>query len=121
MILERSRPLKWVFRRYTQLHVRVYRLTKGRVGAKWRGGLPILLMDHVGRKSGKLRTSPLVYTPHGEEDLVVVASFGGADRDPVWWVNLKANPRTSVDVGGDRRAVAARLAAPRRRLRCGPS
>jgi deazaflavin-dependent oxidoreductase (nitroreductase family) len=111
LILERSRLLKWIFVQVTQMQVRVYRWTRGRLWNKWRGGPPVLLLDHVGRKTGKKRVSPVVYTPHGD-DLVVVASFGGAERDPVWWLNLKANPRTSVQVGAERREVVARLASP---------
>jgi F420H(2)-dependent quinone reductase len=111
LILERSRLLHWIWRRYTGLHVRVYRWSKGRIGGKWKGGPPILLLDHVGRKSGTQRTTPLVYTPNGE-DLLVVASFGGAEKDPVWWLNLKANPHTKVLIGGDRREVVARRANP---------
>jgi deazaflavin-dependent oxidoreductase (nitroreductase family) len=111
VILERSRLLKWIFQRVTQLQVRVYRWTGGRIWGKWKGGPPVLLLDHVGRKSGKHRVSPIVYTPSGD-NLVVVASFGGAAKDPVWWLNLKANPRTWVQVGRDRREVVARLATP---------
>jgi deazaflavin-dependent oxidoreductase (nitroreductase family) len=109
VILERSRLLHRIFHRTTQMQVRMYRWSNGRIGGKWKGGPPILLLDHVGRKSGKLRTSPLVYTPNGD-DLLVVASFGGAEKDPVWWVNLKANPRTSVQIKGERRAVVAHQA-----------
>jgi deazaflavin-dependent oxidoreductase (nitroreductase family) len=89
----------------------VYRWSGGRIWGKWKGGPPILLLHHVGRKSGKERVSPIVYTPNGN-DLLLVASFGGAAKDPVWWLNLKANPRTSVEVGRDRREVVARLATP---------
>ena len=111
MILERSRPLKWIFQRLVNLQVWVYRRTNGRVWRRWRWGPPVLLLDHVGRKSGQQRVSPVVYTPNGD-DLLVVASYGGSEKDPIWWLNLKANPRTTVQVGGEHREVVARLANP---------
>jgi F420H(2)-dependent quinone reductase len=101
--------------RFTQTHVRAYRATKGRVGKTWQGA-PVLLLDHVGRKSGKRMTSPLIYGEDGE-NLIIVASFGGARRDPAWWPNLKANPETTVNVYGDKRRVRARQATPAEKAR----
>jgi deazaflavin-dependent oxidoreductase (nitroreductase family) len=103
---------------FTQTHVRAYRATKGRVGKTW-SGAPVLLLDHVGRKSGKHMTSPLIYGEDGE-NLIIVASFGGARRDPAWWPNLKANPETTVNVYGDKRRVRARQATPAEKARLWP-
>lgn len=103
---------------FTQTHVRAYRLTGGRVGRSFRGA-PVALVDHVGRKTGKRRTAPLIYGTDGD-DVVIVASFGGARRDPVWWPNLKANPRTTVQIGSERRAVVARQATPAEKERLWP-
>ena len=94
----------------TGANVALYRLTGGRLGARIRG-VPVLLLEHVGRRSGERRTAPLMYLEDGE-DLVIVASKGGAPAHPAWWLNLKANPRTTVQVGSAKRAVAAREAAP---------
>jgi F420H(2)-dependent quinone reductase len=107
------------WQQFTQLHVRAYRLTKGRVGKRW-SGAPVLLLDHVGRKSGRRMTSPLIYGEDGQ-NLILVASFGGAPRDPHWWKNLKANPDTTVNVYGDVRRVRARHASPEEKARIWPA
>jgi deazaflavin-dependent oxidoreductase (nitroreductase family) len=57
-----------------------------------------LLLNTVGRKSGKKRTSPLLYVKDGE-DFVIIASKGGASTHPAWFLNLKANPEATVEVG----------------------
>jgi deazaflavin-dependent oxidoreductase (nitroreductase family) len=103
---------------FTQLHVRAYRATGGRIGRKWKKA-PVALVDHVGRKSGKRYTSPLIYGTDGES-VVIVASFGGARRDPAWWPNLKAHPRTSVQIGSERRDVIARQATAAEKARIWP-
>ena len=79
----------------------------------------MLLLDHVGRKSGRHMTSPLIYGEDGD-DLILVASFGGAPRDPFWWPNLKASPETTVNVYGDVRRVRARQATPEEKTRIWP-
>jgi deazaflavin-dependent oxidoreductase (nitroreductase family) len=97
--------------------VRLYRLTNGRIGGKWRIGagfrkpVPVLLLDHVGRRTGRSYTVPLLYLRAGD-DLVVVASQGGLPRHPQWFRNLLAAPETTVLVGAERRRVRARLAPP---------
>lgn len=97
-------------------NVKVYRLTNGRIGAKWRVGagwkkpVPVLLLDHVGRKSGTRFTTPLLYLGDGP-DLVIVASQGGLPKNPQWFHNLVATPDTTVDLPRERRrAVRARVA-----------
>jgi deazaflavin-dependent oxidoreductase (nitroreductase family) len=89
-------------------NVFLYRRSGGRMGARVKGA-PVLLLDHIGRKSGRARTSPVLYLEDGQ-DLVVVGSRGGSDATPAWWLNLKANPETSVQIGTERRAVVARQA-----------
>jgi deazaflavin-dependent oxidoreductase (nitroreductase family) len=107
-----------VWQEFTQMQVRAYRLTGGRIGRTFRGS-PVLLVDHVGRKTGKKRTSPLIYGKDGD-DLIIVASYGGAKRDPVWWPNLKAHPNTTVNVLGEKRRVVARQATPEEKARLWP-
>ena len=63
-------------------------------------------------------TSPLIYGEDGD-NLVLVASYGGAPTRPVWWPNLKAHPDTTVNVNGDVRRVRARQATPPRRRASG--
>jgi len=116
-----ANDLQWsIFNRLTDLHTRVYRLTGGRIGDKVpRGKGKMLLLDHVGRKSGKHRTLPLLYVEDGE-DLVIVASKGGSHKHPAWFLNLMANPETSVQVGPEKRSVVAREADPKERARLWP-
>jgi F420H(2)-dependent quinone reductase len=71
----------------------------------------VLLVDHVGRRSGQARTTPLLYLANGS-DLVIVASRGGSDATPAWWLNLKASPATTVQLGAERRQVIAHQATP---------
>jgi deazaflavin-dependent oxidoreductase (nitroreductase family) len=77
------------------------------------------LLDHVGAKSSKRRTSPLLYFPDGD-DIVLVASKGGFPKHPAWYHNLRANPDTEVQIGGKRRTVHARVATPEERKRLWP-
>lgn len=96
--------------------VRVFKLTNGRIGSKWRIGagwkkpVPTLLLDHVGRKSGKTFTTPLLYLEDGP-DLVIVASQGGLPKNPQWYPNLVADPDTTVRIKKEGvRRVRARTA-----------
>lgn len=100
-------------------HARVYRLTRGLVGHRFPGSPPMLLLDHVGARSGAKRTSPLVYV-EDPPDLVLVASKGGHPKNPAWFHNLVANPDTTVQVGSERRTVHARVATPAERQRLWP-
>jgi deazaflavin-dependent oxidoreductase (nitroreductase family) len=101
------------------LHTLVYRATGGRIGHTAPGMPTILLLDHVGAKSGTKRTSPLLYVRDGE-DVVIVASKGGFPKHPAWYHNLRANPDTTVQIGSERRAVHARDAIPEERERLWP-
>ena len=100
-------------------HVLAYRATGGLVGHRVPGAPPMLLLDHVGAKSGKHRTTPLAYLGDGE-DLVLVASKGGSPRHPAWFHNLRAYPDTTAQVGSERRAVRARVATAEERARLWP-
>jgi F420H(2)-dependent quinone reductase len=102
----------------TKGNVLVYRLTKGRVFGKF-GKAPVLLLHHVGRKSGDARVTPLLYLPDGNR-FVIVASAGGMEKHPAWWHNLKAAPDTEIEVGGSRHAVRAREADAEERRRLWP-
>ncbi|WP_332664315.1 nitroreductase/quinone reductase family protein [Aeromicrobium sp.] len=100
----------------SKAQVRVFQLTNGRIGSKWRVGagfrkpVPTLLLEHVGRKSGKRFTAPLLYLENGP-DLVIVASQGGLPKNPQWYANLVANPQTQVHLRKERgRRVRARVA-----------
>ena len=90
------------------LHTLAYRATGGRIGHSGPGLPRMLLLDHVGAKSGTKRTSPLLYFPDGE-NVVLVASKGGFPKNPAWFYNLKANPETTVQIKSERRDVRARV------------
>jgi len=100
-------------------HTLIYRATRGRVGHKVPGAPPMLLLDHVGAKSGRKRTSPLGYFKDGD-DPVIVASKGGHPRHPGWYHNLMANPDTEIQLGSEQRPVHARTATPEERARLWP-
>ena len=116
-----ANSLQWkVFNRLTDVHVGAYKLTGGRIGAKIpRGRGEMLLLEHVGAKSGKHRTIPLLYIDDGD-DLVIVASKGGSHKHPAWFHNLMANPATRVQVGSEKRDVVARKAGRREKKRLWP-
>jgi F420H(2)-dependent quinone reductase len=76
----------------------------------------MLLLDHVGAKSGTRRTAPLLYVEDGE-DVVIVASKGGYPKHPAWYHNLLANPDTEAQIGSEVRRVHARVATPEERER----
>ena len=79
------------------LHQAIYDLSDGRVGHLMLG-VPCLLLRTTGRRTGRSRTSCLVYARDGD-DYVVVASLGGSDRPPAWLHNLAADPCVGVQVG----------------------
>jgi deazaflavin-dependent oxidoreductase (nitroreductase family) len=115
-LVDRTWP---VLRRLMGLHTHVYRLSHGLIGHRFPGSPPMLLLDHVGARSGAKRTSPLVYVADGE-NVVLVASKGGNPKNPAWYHNLRANPDTIVQIGSERRAVHARVADPQERKRLWP-
>ncbi len=100
----------------SKAQVKVFKLTNGRLGSKWRIGEgfhnppPVLLLEHVGRKSGTLFTAPLLYRVNGP-NLIVVASQGGLPKNPQWFANVMAHPDTQVHLRKERgRPVRARAA-----------
>jgi F420H(2)-dependent quinone reductase len=109
-----------VTRRLMGLHTALYKASGGRLGHQVPGGPgKMLLLDHVGAKSGTKRTSPLLYVRDGD-DLVVIASKGGYPKNPAWYYNLEANPDTTVQVGRHHSKVHARVANPEERERLWP-
>ena len=91
-----------------RLHRLSYRVSDGRLGAKFQGW-DVLLLTTTGRKSGARRSVTLNYFPDGSA-FVVIASNAGADHDPLWWQNLKAYPDAEIRIGPKRVAVHAREA-----------
>ncbi len=99
-----------LFRLVIAAHVALYRLLGGRLVGRM-GKAPILLLTVTGRRSGRRITTPLLYARDGQ-DLIVVASAGGQAKHPAWWLNLRANPQATVEVGRERLEATARAATP---------
>ena len=92
---------KWA----TRLHASLFRATNSRVGGRMFAS-PVLLLVAAGRKSCRMRTTPLLYLEDGGR-YVVVASNGGAAKHPIWWLNLRANPDATVETRGRKTRVRA--------------
>lgn len=92
-------------------HVERYLETDGEDGFFWRNGTTILILFTKGRKSGQQRSHALIFREHGDAYLVV-ASNGGSDTPPAWFLNLQADPAIEVQVKGDRFPATARVATP---------
>jgi len=97
-------PVGWVAQ-----HIRGYVESDGKTGHHWRG-VNTLLLTTRGRKSGKLTRTALIYGRDGDR-YIVVASKGGAEKHPEWYLNLVVNPEVNVQVGGDRFTAQARTAS----------
>ncbi|MCF8611896.1 nitroreductase family deazaflavin-dependent oxidoreductase [Gordonia sp. HY285] len=110
----------------SRLNTRLYRLTGGRLGNRWRVGaamrkpVPVCLLTTTGRKSGEARTVPLLYLRHGES-IVLVASQGGLPANPAWYHNLKADPSVRIQIDSDEGDYAARIADDAERTKLWPS
>lgn len=102
----------------TALHTLAYRLTGGRLGG-WMVGSPVLLLFTIGRKTGRLRITPLFYLADGP-NYVLVASNGGTAGDPAWFRNLQARPRALVQIGQRIVPVRAEVAESADRARLWP-
>jgi deazaflavin-dependent oxidoreductase (nitroreductase family) len=89
-------------------HVSRYVETDGREGHEW-NGVRTLILTTTGRKSGRKISTPLIYGRHGD-DYLVVASKGGADQPPAWYLNLQADPEAEVQVLEDKFPARARTA-----------
>lgn len=108
--------IKWMSR----ANVAAYKATGGRIGGKWRvgsafpWGIPVCLLTTTGRKTGQPRTVPLLFLEDGER-VVLVASQGGLPQHPLWFRNIRADPRVTVQVRSRVRQMTARVATPEER------
>jgi deazaflavin-dependent oxidoreductase (nitroreductase family) len=95
------------------LHRALYRLSRGRIGLrppKAGKNFGMMRLTTLGRRSGQPRVAIVGYYEDGE-NLVTLAMNGWADAEPAWWLNLQAQPDTTVDLPDGSRAVRARAAA----------
>jgi len=98
----------------TAIHRAIFNVSKGRIFGK-AFGMPLIKLLTTGRKSGKERATMLSVPIVGGERLVLVASFGGDDRHPAWYLNLQANPEVQVTMAGTTRTMIARIATEEER------
>lgn len=100
--------IRWLIALITRIQRALYLRTHGAIGSRILG-MRFLLLTTVGRRTGRRRVTPLLYVRDGER-FVVVASNGGDDRPPAWWLNLEARPRARVQAGAAHHEVEARRA-----------
>jgi deazaflavin-dependent oxidoreductase (nitroreductase family) len=103
-----------LYKAATGFHRAVFNVSKGRIFGK-AFGMPIVKLVTTGRRSGKERSTMLAAPIVEADRVVLVASFGGDDRHPAWYLNLRANPEVRVTVAGSTRAMIARTATEEER------
>ena len=113
------RPKDAFYKMGTHIHRAIFRVSKGRIFGKT-SGMPFIELLTTGRRSGKERATMLSVPIVEGERLVLVASFGGDDRHPVWYLNLQANPEVRVTMAGTTRAMIARTATQEERAELWP-
>jgi deazaflavin-dependent oxidoreductase (nitroreductase family) len=96
-----------IMRHYTRLNVWVFKKSKGRLMKNFPGGYPICVVATTGAKSGLVREIALIHLPI-DNDILLVASQGGMEKNPVWYYNIKAHPQVAVTVAGNTRNMLAR-------------
>lgn len=103
-------PPRWVMKLMSRTHNLLNRITGGQAFNTF-GGDEVCFVEMTGAKSGRRITMPLMYVPHGES-VLLVASQGGAPRNPVWYYNIAKNPDIEVRHRGKAMKLRARLATP---------
>ena len=106
------------FKLLSSTHVALYRLSGGRLGTRAFGN-SILLLTVKGRKTGKQRTTPLLYFRNAD-NLLVVASKGGHPKHPEWYNNLVASPEVMVQIGHEKLPMRAATATEDEKSRLWP-
>ncbi len=93
----------------TGIHRAIFNVSKGRIFGK-AFGMPLIELVTIGSRSGKARATMLSVPIIDGDRLVLVASFGGDDRHPAWYLNLQANPEVRVTIAGSTHTMIARIA-----------
>src|SRR5690242_11067516 len=101
-------------------HARLYRASGGRIMPRWFAGAPVLVLETIGRRSGRRRATPVLYLRDGDV-FVVLAANAGADRTPAWWLNLREAGSGEVVIGSRRMRVRPRLLSGADRDRLWPA
>jgi deazaflavin-dependent oxidoreductase (nitroreductase family) len=99
-----------VMRVVTGVHRNVYKVSGGRLGGSL-GGMPVVMLTTIGRKSGEPRTTMLTSPVQEGDNIVLIASYGGDDRHPKWFLNLRDNPDVEVKFRGRSKHMHARIAS----------
>ncbi len=111
-------PPPWLVKAMTRAHVALHRLTGGRL-FNTLAGRDVCFVTMTGAKTGRKITVPLMHVPYGE-GVLLVASQGGAPRNPVWYRNLVVHPDIEVEHRGRRMKLRARLARPQEKATLWP-
>ena len=115
----RMKPKDVFFKVGTGIHRVVFNVSKGRIFGK-AFGMPIVELVTTGRRSGKERSTMLAVPIADSDRVVLVASFGGDERHPAWYLNLQANPEVRVTMAGSTRTMIARTATEEERAELWP-
>lgn len=89
-----------MYKLFMKVQVLVFRMTHGK-GMAFMRGMPILLLNSIGRKTGKHRTTPLMYLRDGD-NFVIIASNNGRDKHPSWYYNIKNSDQVELEIPGKR-------------------
>lgn len=111
--MARTRINKQMTRVFSGVHKTVYKWSGGRFGGKMGDGT-VAILTTTGRKSGQQRTSPIVVV-EVDGNWVGTASYSGHDVHPAWYLNLEAQPESSLTIGKEEHKVTARTAGPEER------
>jgi deazaflavin-dependent oxidoreductase (nitroreductase family) len=103
----------------TGIHRAIFNISKGRIFGR-AFGMPLIELVTTGRRSGKARATMLSAPIVDGDRLVLVASFGGDDRHPAWYLNLRSNPEVRVTIAGSTRTMIARIATEEERAELWP-
>lgn len=112
-------PKDLAARAFNVFHRNLYRWTGGRVGGKG-FGMPVVILTTTGRKSGQKRPTVLTSPVQDGDTVVLVASWGGDDRHPLWYLNLVADPQVDLEIHGKKQAMTARVATPEEKAELWP-
>lgn len=101
------------------IHRSLFKASSGRIGGRV-AGMPALILHTTGRKSGQKRTTMLTAPIVESDRVVLVASYGGDDREPTWSLNLRANPEVEITMAGSTKPMTARIATPEEKAELWP-
>lgn len=110
ILSDMTEPKDIAARAVTKFHEAIFRASKGRIAGKL-FGMPVLILTTTGRKSGERRSTMLTSPVVDGDTIVIVASYGGDDRNPTWYLNLRADPNVEVMMRGKETAMRARVAS----------